>query len=77
MNAVKIAEIAIKTSENGLRKDVSDAHRKIAYETYFLRKCGRRLNAGKSTKAGNVMRLKTPTTIRKPSTAEANTPECF
>lgn len=40
-------------------------------------KCGNNSNEGRSRKAGNVMRLKTPTTAMHPNMDEAKMPERF
>jgi hypothetical protein len=45
--------------------------------TYLRRKCGSNAVAGKSKKAGNVMRFSTPTTTIKPSREEAKMLERF
>lgn len=55
---------------------IMDVTRATAY-THFRWKCGSRLKAGRTKKAGNVMRLKTPTTTIKPKMDEAKMPERF
>jgi hypothetical protein len=49
----------------------------MARSTYFLWKCGSKVVAGNSKNAGNVMRLKMPTTTMKPRIDEAKMPERF
>lgn len=56
---------------------VSYAPHSVGVTTYFRWKWGIRLSEGSNRNAGNVMRLKTPVTTRKPRRDEAKTPERF
>jgi hypothetical protein len=75
MKAVKRAKRVRKTRENGLlRLAMCES---LTRYTYFLWKCGSKVVAGSSKKAGKVMRLKIPTTTMKPKMDEAKIPERF
>ena len=76
INAVNRAEAMRKTRENGLfRSAASKIHTEKS--TYLRWKWGNRYSAGTIRNAGNVMRLKMPTTSMKPSMEEARMPELF
>jgi hypothetical protein len=75
--AVKRAAAERKMKEKGLILLAWCLAPAAAGFTYLRKKCGSRVVAGKSKKAGKVMRFKTPTTTMKPSKDEAKMLERF